>query len=142
MTELDWTGLAALVVAIGGAVGAILGGMRLLRGDKFHRSVEESTALLSGYRDMVASLRVELENARKELAAERAAWNVDRRELYGEIDKLRESMALERSAWHAERQDLHRQINELRDEVATLQPRAMTDRTRKGDGPRRAPSRD
>ncbi len=142
MNGLDWTGLSALVVAIGGALGAVFGGLRLLGGDKFRRSVEESTALLTGYRDMVSSLRVELENARKELAAERAAWNADRRELYEEIDKLRESMAVERSAWHAERRELHRQINELRDEVATLQPRAATDRTRKGDGPRRAPSRD
>ncbi len=141
MNGLDWTGLSALVVAIGGAFGAILGGMRLLRGDKFRRSVEESTALLSGYRDMVASLRVELESARKELAAERAAWNVDRRELYEEIDKLRESMAVERTAWHVERRELHRQINELRDEVATLQPRAATDRTRKGDGTHRTPPR-
>ncbi len=142
MNGLDWTGLSALVVAVGGAVGAIIGGLRVLRGDKFRRSVEESTALLSGYRDMVASLRVDVENARNELAAERAAWNRERRDLHGEIDQLRESMALERTAWHRERQDLHRQLDELRDEVATLQPRSATDRTRKGDPPRRTPPRD
>ncbi len=142
MTGFDWTGLAALVVAVGGALGAIISAFRLLRGDKFRESVEESAALLSGYRDMVASLRVEVENARREIAAERIAWNAERRELYAEIDKLRESMRLERNAWHAERRDLHRQLDELRDEIATLQPRAATDRTRKGDPPRRAPSRD
>ncbi len=133
MTGFDWTGLAALVVAVGGALGAIIGAFRLLRGDKFRESVEESAALLSGYRDMVASLRVEVENARKELAAERIAWNIERRELYDEINKLRDSMTLERTAWHNERRELHRQLDELRDEIARLQPRAMTDRTRRTD---------
>ncbi len=135
MTAFDWQGLAALVVATGGALGAILGALRLLRGDKFRRSVEESTALLSGYRDMVASLRVDVDNARKELAAERKSWNNERRELYAEMDGFRQSVVAERLAWGKERKELHGQMDELREEVAQLMDRSDANRSRRTDEP-------
>ncbi len=133
MAGFDWQGLAALVVAFGGAIGAIFAGLRALRGDKFRRDVEDSAALLSGYRDMVASLRVDVNNARSELAAERASWNSERRELYGEIDALRQSMVAERMAWSNERRDLHNQLDELRDEVHQLTQRSSAKRSRDTD---------
>ncbi len=108
-------------------------GLRAFSGDRFRRDVEESSALLSGYRDMVASLRVELETVRVALADERVAWNRERREVYEEIDKLRDSQQREQAAWHNERQALHREIEQLREEVATLQSRDKTDRTRRSD---------
>ncbi len=133
MAGLDWQGLAALVVAFGGAVGAIFAGLRAFRGDKFRQDVEESTSLLSGYRDMVASLRVDVNNARKELAAERKSWNSERRELYAEMDGFRQSVVTERLAWGKERKELHRQLNELSEEVAQLMNRSDANRERKTD---------
>ncbi len=164
MADLDWTGLSALVVAVSAAIAGLFTAARGLFGDRFRRDVEQSSALLTGYQGMVTSLQADVAIIRKELAAERdarrteiaaerTAWNAERRELYGEIDKLRDSneserdklraaLTVERAAWHSEREDLHAQLASLREEVATMQPRAATDRTRKGDGPRRTPHRD
>ncbi len=131
---VDWQGAAALIVAVGGAIAAIFGGLRALRGDRFRQDVEESTALLTGYRDMVASLRVELDNVRQSLAAERVSWNGERKELYKEIDGLRESMLTERMNWGNERQALHAEVEDLRKKVAHLMARRSTTRTRETDG--------
>ncbi len=153
MTGLDWTEFSAAVVAVSAAIAAVVTAARGLFGDKFRRDVEQSASLLSGYQGMVVSLQGDIANARRELEAERAARNKERLELYAEIDKLRDSIAAERdrlrvvltaerAAWDTEREELHRQIDELRNEVATLQPRAVTDRTRKGEPHRRTPPGD
>ncbi len=128
----DLPGFAAVVVALGGAIGAILAGIRALRGDRFRREVEESTALLSGYSDMVAALRVELDNVRSALAIERTSWNQERRQLHGEMDELRDKMDDERAEWNAERQKMHAEVEELRQKVGQLSRRLPSTGPQKG----------
>ncbi len=84
--------LAALVVAATGALAAIFTGLRNLHGDRFNRDVSGSAALLTGYKEMVGNLRVELDAVRRALAEERAQWAQERRELHDEIDELRQSI--------------------------------------------------
>ncbi len=82
--------IAALVVAITGALAAVFAGMRNLHGDRFNRDVSGSAALLTGYKEMVGNLRLELDAVRRSLAEERQQWAQERRELHDEIDELRE----------------------------------------------------
>ncbi len=82
--------IAALVVATTGALAAVFAGMRNLHGDRFNRDVSGSAALLTGYKEMVGNLRVELDAVRNALAEERRQWAQERRELHDEIDELRE----------------------------------------------------
>ncbi len=84
------TEIAALVVAATGALAAIFAGVRNLHGDRFNRDVSGSAALLTGYKEMVGNLRVELDAVRRALAEERRQWAQERRELHDEIDELRE----------------------------------------------------
>lgn len=111
---MSWEGVAAMLVAVGGALGALFTGYRNLRGDQFRREVDESAALLSGYKEMAAALRTELEAMRTTLHQERQQWVVERRALHDEIDTEREEREVERQA-------LRREINELRTQVARLE---------------------
>ena len=85
--------IAALIVAITGALGAIFAGVRNLRGDKFKKEVEASAALLTGYTNMVATLQTEIDRLKSDHAEDRAAWIAERalmrQEHLDQISRLR-----------------------------------------------------
>lgn len=86
--------LAALIIAITGALGAIFAGVRNLRGDKFKKDVEASAALLTGYTNMVNTLQTEIDRLKSDHAEDRAAWTAERtahrKECSEETERLRE----------------------------------------------------
>lgn len=122
--------IAALIVAITGAAGAIFAGIRNLRGDKTKAEIDKAAALLGGYGDMVktlnariAQLEEERRKDREEAAAERAAIREEHRK---EIAALR----AEHSRELAERDE---RIDELGAQVYALQNRPRNTRERKTD---------
>lgn len=115
---MNGTELAAVIVAVTGALGAIFAGIRNLQGDRFKKDVEASAALLTGHTNMVAALQNELERIRSDHAEDRAAWQADRalvrRECRDDIDRLR-------SEHHAELLVAYERIDDLSAQVYTLQ---------------------
>lgn len=101
--------IAALVVAIGGALGAIFAGLRNLRGDKFKRDVEASAALLSGYTNMVQTLQAQINAIEERHARERAEWQAEK--------------AAMRQEHAAEVRELNERIDELGTQLWILQNR-------------------
>lgn len=120
--------ITALVVAATAGIAALFAGFRNLRGDRFNRDVSSSAALLTGYKDMVANLHIELNAVRQALVEERQQRTQERRELHAELDK-------ERRQWAQERRELHDEIDELRESIDKLMRRSPMERTRRDDNP-------
>lgn len=118
-----WNGttIAALIAAVGGAFGGIFTGIRSIRSDKFKRNVEAGAALLTGYTDMVAQLRSELDRVKEDHSEDKEAWRVEREALRREFDEDRRRMREQ----HAEEvRELNDRIDELSSQVYALTHRA------------------
>lgn len=111
--------IAALIVAVGGALGAIFAGIRNLRGDKFKHDVEASAALLSGYTGMVQTLQAQIHAIEERHSRERAEW-------------FKEKAAM-REQHSAEVRELNERIDELGTQLWVIQNRAITEKTRSTD---------
>lgn len=122
--------IAALIVAVTGALGAIFAGVRNLRGDRFKKEVEASAALLAGYTSMVASLQKEIDRLKTDHTNDRAAWVSERasmrEEHIAEITRLRRDQQTELKA-------ANERIDELGSQVYVLQHRPPSTRDRSSD---------
>lgn len=128
---LNGTAIAALIAAVGGALGGIFTGIRSLRSDKFKRNVEAGAALLTGYTDMVAQLRSELDRVKDDHNKDKETWRLEREALRREFEEDRQRM---RSQHAEEVRDLNERIDELSSQVFALSHRADNhDRTRSTD---------
>lgn len=127
-----WSGtaIAALIAAIGGAFGGIFTGIRSLRSDKFKRNVEAGAALLTGYTDMVAQLRAELERVKKEHDDDKEQWRVEREAMRREFAEDRERLRADHKREVAELND---RIDELSSQLYALTHRTDATRTRSTD---------
>lgn len=122
--------IAALIVAITGALGAIFAGVRNLRSDKFKKEVEASAALLAGYTNMVGTLQTEIDRLKSDHAEDRAAWVAERalmrQEYMDEIARLR-------TEHREELKVAYERIDELGTQVYVLQNRPQDSHERKTD---------
>jgi hypothetical protein len=124
--------VAALIVAITGALAAIFAGIRNLRGDAFKKEVEASAALLTGYTTMVTSLQAEIDRLK-------SAANEDRVNCAEERARLRAEYVAEitrmREEHRAELRLAYERIDDLSAQVYTLRHRPPESRERGDDRP-------
>lgn len=128
-----WDGatIAAVLAAIGGVATGLLTGLRSLRSDKFKRNVEAGAALLTGYTDMVAQLRAELNRVKDENHEDKESWRVEREAIRREFAEDRERM---RSDHKREVDELNDRIDELSSQLYALSQRGESGkRTRSTD---------
>ncbi len=85
---MSGTEIAALIVAIGGAIGAVLAGLRNLFSDRFRRDVDQGAQLLTGYVGMVERLQAEITQIEARHDRERTEWRNERDEMHDRIDEL------------------------------------------------------
>lgn len=111
--------IAALIVAVTGALGAIFAGVRNLRGDKFKKEVDASAALLAGYTNMVVTLQTEIDRLKSDHAEDRASFRE-------EVARLRAEHAIQMN-------EAYERINELSSQVYVLQNRPPDTRERRSD---------
>lgn len=118
--------IAALVVAITGALAAIFAGIRNLRSDNFKHDVDASAALLSGYTGMVQTLQAQITRMEEAHRADREEWLRERAEWQREKGEIRRQHLEEVEA-------LNDRIDELGTQVWALQNRPITTREREDD---------
>lgn len=109
--------LAAIIVAFGTFIGAVVLAYRGLSGDRFQRKVSESAALLSGYTEMVKNLRTELDEVRKSHESDMG------RMLKNHTIELTTQADLwdkERGRWDRDRERMDERIELLEAQVAAL----------------------
>lgn len=111
--------IAALLVAVGGVIGAVFTGVRGIRGDRFKRDVEASANILSGLNSLVKTLQDELERVKRDYQADREAWAEERRRM--------------REEHNEEIRDLNERIDELATQLWALQHRPLETRERESD---------
>lgn len=122
--------IAALIVAVTGALAAIFAGLRNLRGDKFKKDVEASAALLTGYTNMVVTLQAEIDRVKEDHNEDRVSWATERVALRAEHV---EDMKRLREEHHAELLVAYERIDELGSQVYVLQHRPEATRDRRTD---------
>lgn len=111
--------IAALIVAVGGFLGAVLAGFRNLRSDKTKHEIEASAALLTGYTGMVSTLQAQMTAMEERHVRERREWAEEKADLRRE---------------HAEEiAELNERIDELGTQVYVLQNRPEGSRSRETD---------
>lgn len=133
--------IAALVVAITGALAAIFAGIRNLRGDAFKREVEASAALLTGYTNMVSTLQAEIDRLKSDSAEDREGCAEERARLREEHAKEmerqraehREEIARLRLEHRTELQVAYERIDELGAKVWNIEHRPAGTRARETD---------
>lgn len=123
-------GIAALLVAITTFLGGLIAAYRSLSGDKFDRKVKESTALLTGYTEMVSNLRREIDAMRTAYAEDTAHRQ---RQHQNEIQGLAILHKEERDRWSQERERLEDRIEVLEAQVAAVIFRPEGAKTRNDD---------
>ena len=110
-------GIAAIVVAAGGFIGAVVLAFRGLSGDRFSRKVSESAALLSGYTEMVKNLRTEIDEMRKSHSDDMGRMLKNH---VLEIESINDNCDKDRARWDAERERLEERIETLEAQVYAL----------------------
>ncbi len=122
--------IAALIVAITGALGAIFAGVRNLSGDKFKKEVEAGAALLTGYTNMVGTLQVEIDRLKSDHAEDRAEWLAERTLMRQEYQ---EELTRLRTEHREELKVAYERIDELGSKIYVLENRPGTTRDRSSD---------
>ncbi len=122
--------IAALIVAITGALGAIFAGVRNLRGDKIKKEIEASAALLTGYTNMVATLQAEIDRLKSDHAEDRAAWISERALMRQEY---LEGIGRMRTEHREELKISYERLDELVSQLYVLQNRPENTRDRSTD---------
>lgn len=110
--------ITALIIAVGGLITAVGVQLRGVMGDRFKRKVDAAAALLSGYTEMVANLRTELNECQEaSLKAVESARDHARRNQ----DQARRFYESERESWRVDKAELKAEIAEQREEIEKLQ---------------------
>lgn len=122
--------IIAVLGALGAFIGVVFGIVRAMTGERFQRRVTESAALLSGYTDMVKSLRVELTEVKEQHSKDMERQANHHRV---EIENTNFLHDEERKRWQTERERLEERIDTLEAQVAALLYRPEGRRTRKDD---------
>lgn len=124
--------VAALIVAITGALGAIFAGVRNLRGDKIKSEVAAAAAVLSGYTTLASDLRLELERNKVDHAADRKQWAQDRLDMKAEhVQEVKDL----RDEHRSEMLIAYERIDELGSLIYVMQNRPPNAQERKDDKP-------
>ena len=122
--------IAALIVAVTGALAAVFAGVRNLKGDRVKREVEAAAAVLTGYTNLAASLQTELDRLKNDCIEDRKQWAAERTSMRAEhkqeMDELREEHKQEMLT-------AYERIDELGTQVYVLQNRPLGSHDRKGD---------